>query len=130
MTPEQSIEAAVRAAIPASGHWPYTRDADVFCGWRPAQDRTASASDRPTRCAVRYDLILCHKRGAEGDAERARFALYGALRAAGWRITDTGPEAYAAQTQMFYWPVTVERGFGLDADGQPYDLRRREVSEA
>lgn len=129
MTPEDSIRQAVETACPACGHWPYTRSADVFCGWRPEGDRMSDAANRPVRCMVSYDLVLCYRRGAEHDAQRTRFALYDALRRAGWRIRDNGPEAYTDKTDMFYWPIVVERGFGMDDAGQPYDLRAARETE-
>lgn len=126
MTPEESLERVLRAAGLEGGHWPYTRSADVFAGWRPAEDSVPERpSGRRVRIRVTYDIVLCHRRGAQKKAEAARFALYRALETAGWTLCDTGPEVYTAQTEMFYWPVTAARGFGLDADGQPYDLTDR-----
>lgn len=122
MTPEQAIERAVRAAGLPCGHWPYTCAASVFIGWRPAQDVMSSASNRPTRVRVRFDLVICHRRGADFEAETARFTLYRALENAGFTVEATGPETYTDATEMFYWPVTASRGFGLDAAMQPYDL--------
>lgn len=122
MTPEQAIARAVRAAGLPCGHWPYTCDANAFIGWRPARDRMDSASNRATRVRVQFDLILCHRRGAQLEAERARFLLYRALDDAGFTVEDTGPEAYTEATEMFYWPVTASRSFGLDAERTPYDL--------
>ena len=128
MTPENSIENAVGAVGIPCGHWPYTKRADVFCGFKSVGDTFDRASGRRLRVAVRYELVLCHKRGAEDEAERMRFALYEALNRAGWTLVDNGSEVYEEQTEMFYYPMTVSRGFGLDADGQPYDLMHGEVS--
>lgn len=125
MTPEESIKRAVCATGLPCGHWPYTKSASVFAGWRPARDAFDRASGRRMRVAVRYDLVLCFKRGMEDEAERKRFALYGALNRAGWALEETGPEAYMEASEMFYWPLTVTRSFGLDQDGQPYDLTEK-----
>lgn len=125
MTPEESIARAVENAGLPCGHWPYTRSANVFAGWRPARDAFDRVSGRRMRTSVRYDLVLCFKRGMEDEAERKRFALYDALNRAGWALEDAGPEAYMEATEMFYWPVTVTRSFGLDAYGQPYDLTEK-----
>ncbi len=126
MTPEESIKRAATAACPDGGHWPYTEDADIFVGWRPAGDSYERASSRRTRVKVTYDIALCYKRGAQEAAEAARFALHRALDDAGWTIQDCGPEAYNAATEMFLWPVTAARSFGLDQNGQPYDLMSEE----
>ena len=125
MTPEQSMQAAMAETGLPGGHWPYTCAADVFVGWRPAGDRFTPAGKGPVRVAVRYDIVLCARRGAQGtaQAEAARFALYGALRKHGFRLVDNGPEEYEPKTEMFYWPVTAEKGFGVDAIAQPYDVK-------
>ena len=73
-------------------------------------------------------MIVRARSAKQAEAERVRFALYEALRAAGWAVTGTGPETYVAEQKRHYWPVTAERGFAIDANAQPVDVRtwRRE----
>lgn len=131
MTPEQSLERAVRAAGIPYGHWPYTQRLEgVAVGYRPREDEfPVSGGGRPLRVRVSYDLVVIRVPGAVREAESARFALYQALRSAGWAITGMGPETYVAEQKRHYWPVTAVRGFGLDAQGQPYDLTHADTEE-
>ena len=131
MTPEESMEHAVAAVGVPYGHWPYTQHLDgIVIGYRPREDSiAASGANRPVRVRVSYDLVIVRTRSAkQAEAERVRFALYEALRAAGWAVTGTGPETYVAEQKRHYWPVTAERGFAIDANAQPVDARtwRRE----
>ena len=134
MTPEESMEHAVAALGVPYGHWPYTQHLDgIVIGYRPREDSFAvSGSNRPVRVRVGYDLVVVRSRSAkQAEAERVRFALYEALRAAGWTVTGTGPETYVAEQKRHYWPVTAERGFTLDGNGQPADARTlRQMREA
>lgn len=134
MTPEESMEQAVAALGVPYGHWPYTQGLDgIVIGYRPREDSLAvSGGNRPVRVRVSYDLVVVRTRSAKQvEAERVRFALYEALRAAGWAVTGTGPETYVAEQKRHYWPVTAERGFALNRDGQPVDARTlRQMREA
>lgn len=127
MTPEESMEKALAPLGVPFGHWPYTAGmGGVVIGYRPREDSfPQSASGRTCRVRVSYDLVIvrARTREAQAKAERTRFALYKALRAAGWAITGTGPETYVDEQKRHYWPVTAERGFALDRDGQPLDAR-------
>ena len=89
MTPEKDIETIVHRVCPDSGHWPYTRESDLFVGWKPAGDAIAQmASDRVVRVQVSYDLIVIGQRRGDMAAkmEKLRFDLYGALLAGGWKL--------------------------------------------
>lgn len=134
MTPEESMEKAVATLCVPYGHWPYTQGLDgIVIGYRPREDSiAASGGNRPVRVRVSYDLVVVRTRSAkQAEAERVRFALYEALRAAGWAVTGTGPETYVAEQKRHYWPVTAERGFTLNRDGQPVDARTlRQMREA
>lgn len=128
MTPEESIGRALESVGVPCGHWPYTDRLDgVVIGYRPrADDFGQSAGNRPVRVQVTYDLVIIRTRDALKKAETTRFALYDALRKAGWRLGDLGPETYVAEQKRHYWPLSATRGFGLDANGQPYDLTAKE----
>ena len=132
MTPEQSIERAVRQVGVPCGHWPYTeRLTGVAIGWRPKMDSfSPGAGNRPLRVQVSYDVVIIRTRSAGAEAERTRFALYRALRESGWAISSMGPETYIEEQKRHYWPLVASRGFALDADGQPYDLRYTEEGDA
>lgn len=126
MTPEESMERAVAALGVPYGHWPYTQHLDgIVIGYRPREDSLAApGGNRPVRVRVSYDLVVVRPRlSKQAESERVRFALYEALRAAGWTVTDTGPETYVAEQKRHYWPVTAERGFALNKAGQPVDAR-------
>lgn len=134
MTPEESMERAVAALGVPYGHWPYTQGLDgIVIGYKPREDSLGvSGGNRPIRVRVSYDLVVVRPRMAmQAEAERVRFALYEALRAAGWAVTGTGPETYVAEQKRHYWPVTAERGFALEENGQPVDARTwRQTKEA
>lgn len=128
MTPEECIGRALKGVGVPYGHWPYTAKLDgVAIGYRPrADDFGPSAGNRPMRVRVTYDLVVIRTRDALSEAEKARFALYNALRKAGWTLDALGPETYVAEQKRHYWPLSATRGFGVDADGQPYDLTAKE----
>ena len=121
MTPEKEMETIVRAVCADSGHWPYTRDSALYIGYRPGPETLRAASDRTVRVQVRYDLVICAKRGpAALEMEALRFRLYAALMAGGWQIDgDPGPETYDAKAKQFLWPVSAVKSFALRADGTP-----------
>ncbi|MBR5302950.1 MAG: hypothetical protein IKU38_08955 [Clostridia bacterium] len=125
MTPEKDIESIVRSVCPDSGHWPYTRESDLFVGWKPAGDTIAQmAGNRIARMQVSYDLIVIGvKRGDMAQRmEALRFKLYAALRAGGWKLeAPPGPETYDDRQQRFLWPISVCKGFTLDEQGAPED---------
>jgi hypothetical protein len=121
MTPEQDITQAIADVCPESGHWPYTRNASLYVGFRPRDDGPWKyAANKPKRVAVVYDVVVAANRGRLNDMETLRYALYEGLRQAGWLLADIpGPETYNAQTQMYLWPFSVTKGFDLDQYGQP-----------
>lgn len=119
MSPEADIRQALATACPNAGHWPYTKDADVFAGYRPAEDTIVWAGNAAIKAEVSYDVVIYHRLGAAEEAEAMRFAVYAALRAAGWLMTAAaGPESYIANAELFAWPFTVAKRFYL-LDGQP-----------
>lgn len=132
MTPEESIERAVRQVGVPCGHWPYTeRLTGVAIGWRPRMDSfSPCAGNRPLRVTVSYDLVVIRTRSAGTEAERTRYSLYRVLRESGWTIGSMGPETYVEEQKRHYWPLVAQRGFGLTADGQPYDLTCEEEASA
>lgn len=124
MRPEEDIERVVRSVCPQSGHWPYTADADVYIGFRPAGEALRSASDKTVDTQIEYDIVICGKRGAASAMESMRYRLYNALRAGGWRLTEKpGPETYVAAHELFLWPLSVVKRFMMGKDGLPEDPR-------
>jgi len=121
VTPEKDIERVIASVHAASGHWPYTRDADLYIGFRPAGEALTLASDRVVRTRVSYDIVIAAKRGdMAGRMEALRYKLYAALLRAGWMIDGTpGPETYVAAHGLFLWPVTATKGFAMSAQGVP-----------
>jgi len=121
MTPEKEMDAIVRSVCPDSGHWPYTRDSDLYIGYRPGPETATLASDRRVRMQVRYDIVICAQRsGLALEMEALRYKLYAALLRAGWMIDGTpGPETYVAAHGLFLWPVTATKGFAMSAQGVP-----------
>lgn len=133
MTPEESIAAALSVLDLPCGHWPYTERLEgLAIGYRPREDDfSPSASGRALRVRVSYDLVVVRTRDAQAEqAERTRFALYQALRTAGWTITGMGPETYVAEQRRHYWPVTASRNFRLTAQGQPEDMTNKKGDKA
>lgn len=131
MTPEKDLSTIVRSVCEDSGHWPYTRESDLFIGFKPAGDTIAQmGSNRIMRMVVSYDLIMIGvKRGDMAQRmEEMRFKLYAALLAGGWKLeTPPGPETYDDRQQRFLWPVSVSKGFALDAQGLPVDPAGRQM---
>lgn len=125
MTPEKDIETIVRGVWAQSGHWPFTAAAEVYIGYRPAQERMQMGSGRIVRIHAQYDIVIFARRGAaQEDMERLRYALYAALIAGGWALAgDPGPETYNAKTEEFMWPVSAAKAFAVGADGMPEDPR-------
>ena len=121
MTPEADIGRVIAGVCPQSGHWPYTRAAGLYIGYRPAEESFQIAGDRIARAMVRYDIVICAARGeAAARMEEMRYRLYAALLAAGWRFDGApGPESYSETHDLFLWPVTVIKGFMIDKNGQP-----------
>ena len=125
MTPEKEIETIVRNVCPDSGHWPYTRDSALYVGYRPGPETPEIAGNRIIRMHVRYDLAIVSRRGPMAyEMEKLRYKLYAALYAGGWKFeTEPGPETYDARAGQFLWPISVIKGFALDAGGLPEDPR-------
>lgn len=127
MTPEQDIQQALVQACPNAGHWPYTKDAGVFIGYRPAGDRLTWAGNKTIVSETAYDVVIYHRLGYAEDAEQMRFDVYAALHENGWLLDDEpGPESYVANMELFAWPLTVRKRFYI-RDGVPItpdDLRR------
>lgn len=123
MSPEEELLGVVSELCPDCGHWPYTRDATLYVGWRSAEDEAVkAASNRTIRMAVRYDVAVCCDRTRLPDAETLRYQLYDALRKAGWMLDGpAGPEVFSAQTAMYLWPFTVAKAFALD-EGAPVPI--------
>ena len=123
MTPEKEMDAIVRSVCPDSGHWPYTRDSDLYIGYRPGPETATLASDRRVRMQVRYDIVICAQRsGLALEMEELRYKLYAALAKGGWKLDgDPGPETYDARQKRFFWPVTAVKSFALCVDGTPVD---------
>lgn len=120
MTPEQEITAVVKGVCPQSGHWPYTRDADIYIGFIPVRETLSFSSSRVTGSVVEYDLVIFAKRGHAQEMETMRYRLYDALHAAGWYLADSpGPESYNRGTDQFMWPVTARKRFAMGPDGVP-----------
>ena len=121
LNPESDLQAIVSDVCPDCGHWPYTKESELFVGWRPSEDGPFTfARNTPQRVTVSFDLVICCARHRLGDSETLRFMLYQALRDGGWRLNGIpGPETYVAQTRMFMWPFTVSKGFALDEAGMP-----------
>lgn len=110
----------VRGVCAQSGHWPYTKDADLYIGFRPGSESLRAVSNRTIDTQIEYDIVICGKRGTAARMEEMRYALYAALHAGGWRLKGTpGPEAYIAEHELFLWPVTVQKRFAMDAQGLP-----------
>lgn len=121
MRPEADISVIVRSVCPQSGHWPYTRDADLYIGYRPGNEELETASNRVTGVQVEYDIVICGKRGTAAQMETMRYQLYDALLAGGWRLAGKpGPEAYIAEHQLFLWPLTAVKRFAV-VDKRPED---------
>ncbi len=122
MRPEEDIARVVRSVCEQSGHWPYTADADVYIGFRPAGEELRSAANRTVDTQIEYDIVICGRRGAATAMEEMRYRLYDALREAGWRLTQTpGPETYVAAHELFLWPLSAGKRFAMDKDGLPED---------
>lgn len=119
MTPEQDIERIIRDVHPQSGHWPYTRDSDMYVGWRVGEESFSAASDRRMRVRIVYDVAIVHSYDLTQDAERLRYALYAALTAGGWKLASApGPEATIQPHRQRMWPFSVVKSFTLE-DGMP-----------
>ena len=119
MSPEQDIKQALLTACDNVGHWPYTRDAGIFIGYRPAEDDVIWAGDTAIKVSISYDVVIYHRLGSAEEAEAMRFQVYAALRADGWLHDGTpGPESYIANAELFAWPFTVSKRFYL-LDNQP-----------
>jgi len=119
MTPEQDIRQALETVCPNVGHWPYTKDAGIFIGFRPSEDDLTWAGNRAIAAVISYDVVIYHRLGSAEEAEATRFAAYAALRAAGWlHDNQPGPESYIANAELFAWPFTVNKRFYL-VDNQP-----------
>lgn len=121
MTPEQDIAKIVASVCESSGHWPYTRDADLYIGYRPGEEALRVASDRVFSSEVEYDIVIAARRGeAAGQMEVLRYQLYNALIRDGWLLKGLpGPEAYIDGHEMFLWPLTVVKRFYISETGQP-----------
>ena len=133
MSPEQDIRQALLTVCENVGHWPYTKDAGIFVGYRPAEDDVVWAGNNAIKVEISYDVVIYHRLGSAGEAEAMRFAVYAALRAAGWLHDGTpGPESYIANAELFAWPLTVAKRFYL-VDNQPVtadEVRARRQEEA
>lgn len=126
MTPEQDIGRVIASVCEDSGHWPYTRDAELYIGFRPAGDGFSFAGDRIIRAKVSYDVVICARRGAMAEKmEEMRYKLYDALLRGGWKFEgEPGPETYSDAHGLFMWPVTVSKGCVLGAGGLPAVIGR------
>lgn len=136
MTPEQDIAGIVASVCESSGHWPYTRDAELYIGYRPGVEELKMAGDRVFSTEIEYDIVIAAKRGAAaGQMESLRYQLYNALWRGGWKLRGVpGPESYVDAHEMFLWPLTVVKRFCVDGDGQPetpaeYAARMRAAEE-
>ena len=127
MTPEKDIETIVRSVCTDCGHWPYTRQSDLFVGWKPSGDAIVQrGSNRIVRMQVSYDLIVIAQRRDKiaFEVEALRYKLYAALIAGGWQLDgQPGPETFDDRQQRFLWPISVSKGFALNAQGLPVDPR-------
>ena len=125
MTPEQDIERVITSVHAQSGHWPYTKDADLYIGYRPGEEEFSFGAGRILRTQVSYDIVICAVRtdAAAAQMEALRYRLYAALIDAGWHFDGApGPESYAPAQGQFMWPVRVKKGFAVGRDGQPCGL--------
>lgn len=124
MTPEEDIQKIVASVCPQSGHWPYTRDADLYIGYRPGEETLRFASDRPFTTSILYDVVICAKRGVSAARmEALRYTLYAALQKGGWKLTQPpGPESYIPAHELFLWPLTVGKMFYFNERGEPEDI--------
>ena len=121
MTPEMEIAAIIDSVCTDSGHWPYTRDSDLYIGFRPGPESFAMAANRPVRVQVRYDIVICAQRGGLAlEMEKMRFKLYAALMQNGWAMDgNPGPETFDAKTKRFMWPLSCVKSFAISAEGEP-----------
>lgn len=110
MAPETEMEALVAGVCPQSGHWPYTKKAELYIGFRPGGETLSFSSSRVTGTVVSYDIVICAVRGKSAEMEALRYRLYDALHANGWYLDgDPGPETYDRNAGLFYWPVSAKK---------------------
>ena len=83
MAPETEMEALVAGVCPQSGHWPYTKKAELYIGFRPGGETLSFSASRVTGTLVRYDIVICAVRGKSAEMEALRYKLYDALHAGG-----------------------------------------------
>lgn len=121
MTPEKEITALIGEVCKDSGHWPYTRDSDLYIGFRPGPESFTMAGNHTVRVQVRYDIVICAQRGGLAlEMEKMRFQLYAKLMGAGWQMDgDPGPETYDAKMKRFLWPLSCVKSFAISAEGRP-----------
>ena len=120
MAPETEMEALVAGVCPQSGHWPYTKKAELYIGFRPGGETLSFSSSRVTGTVVRYDIVICAVRGRSAEMEALRYKLYDALHAAGWYLDgDPGPETYDRGAGLFMWPVSAKKRYAIGALGVP-----------
>lgn len=133
MTPEQNIKETLLAVCPNVGHWPLLRDAGVYIGYRPSGDAPEWAGNRAIASQVSYDIVIYHRLGHAEEAEAMRYAVYAALRQAGWLLDarGAGPEVYISGGELFCWPLTVTRRFYIlnNTPLTPEDIRARSAME-
>ena len=127
MHPEEEMETLLRGVCPQSGHWPYTKSADLYIGFRPGGEELTFSSSRVTGTLVIYDIVICARRGRLMEMETLRYGLYDALHRAGWQLTDKpGPESYNRATDLFMWPVSAKKRYAIGPGGLPESPERRD----
>lgn len=114
------MEILVGSVCPQSGHWPYTKSAELYIGYRPGGEELTFSSSRVTGTIITYDIVICAKRGRAREMEAMRYGLYDALHRAGWYMAnDPGPESYDRATDMFLWPVSAKKRYAIGTEGIP-----------
>ena len=128
MAPEEEMEALVAGVCPQSGHWPYTKQAELFIGFRPGGEQLTFSSSRVTGTLLCYDIVICAVRARAREMEALRYRLYDALHAAGWYMDgDPGPESWDRSMGLFMWPIRVKKRYAIGALGVPESPVRRDV---
>lgn len=119
MSPEKDIERIITGVHAQSGHWPYTKDSELYVGWRVGEERFVAGSGRRLHAQITYDVAIVCGYDKTEEAEALRYRLYAALLAGGWQLTgDAGPETAMQAHRQRMWPFSVMKGFGMK-DGMP-----------